>query len=632
MAITELIHPDCFALLDDCNASEAAPTSRLYTDLAHQRICPDLAAWESVCSAVEADLRAGLHGVVLADYEWGVQAQLKPQKGEAAAASGSNAPSFRFLLFRECAHLSRPEVDAWLVMRDAVTPEPSIAGIAEVRPSVQPADFDQALSSIQAALSAGEAYQINYTYRLHFSAFGAPMGLYRRLRARQPVPYGALIALPNERWIISCSPELFLRHQAGQITAQPMKGTAARSGENLADANASATLASDPKTCAENLMIVDLLRNDISRIAQTGSVQVPELFSVEPHATVWQMTSTVTAQLRAEVNFATVMRALFPSGSITGAPKYRAMQLIGELENTQRGLYTGAVGWLDAPSPSASPSPTCGDFCLSVAIRTLTLDAQRVDRLRDGCLGIGAGIVYDSVAAHESAECALKADFLTKMDPGFALIETMYATREHGVRYLERHWERLYKAASYFGFKWDMNALRMALDTAIASLPVGSAQRLRVTLDKPGRVEITSMPFVPLTQPVSLRLAIDVGFTPVAAEDIWLRYKTTVRGNYERALAEAKRFNAFDLLFCNTRGEITEGARSNVFIQLKGHWFTPPVTSGLLPGVMRAVLLDDASWGATERVLTLADLYAAKKIIVCNALHGVLEAKLAQFS
>ncbi|BBO59005.1 aminodeoxychorismate synthase component I [Mycoavidus sp. B2-EB] len=629
MAIAEFINPDCFALLDDCNASEVAPTSRLYTDLAYQRICTDIADWERVCSAIDADLCAGLHGVILADYEWGVQAQLKPKEGAVSGAGDSNAPSFRFLLFHECVHLSRHEVDAWLVMRDAAAPEPGIAGIAEVCPSVHQANFDQAFSSIQAALSAGDAYQINYTYRLHFSTFGSPISLYRRLRARQPVPYGALIALPNERWVLSCSPELFLRHQAGKITAQPMKGTAARSAENLADANAAARLASDPKTCAENLMIVDLLRNDISRIAQTGSVQVPELFSVEPHATVWQMTSTVTAQLRAEVNFAAVMRALFPSGSITGAPKYRAMQLIGQLENTQRGLYTGAIGWLDTPSLSASSTPTCGDFCLSVAIRTLTLDACRVDRLREGCLGIGAGIVYDSVAAQESAECALKAHFLTGMDPGFALIETMYATREHGVRYLERHWERLYKTASYFGFKWDINVLCVALDAAIASLPAGSAHRLRVTLDKFGKVEITHMPFVPLRQPVHLRLASAMGYAPVVAEDMWLRYKTTVRGNYAQAQAEAQRLSVFDLLFCNTRGEITEGARSNAFIKLKGRWLTPPVASGLLPGIMRAVLLDDASWGATECVLTRADLYAAEKIMVCNALHGVLEAKLA---
>ncbi len=651
MAITDLTNADCFALLDDCDASEVTPTSRLYTDLAHQRICVEIGDWDSVCHAVDADLRAGLHAVALADYEWGVRAQLKQTESAEPNQGSATTPSFRFLLFRECAHLARHEADAWLAMRDAAAREPSVAGIADLHASVDEADFKQALSSIQAALRAGDTYQINYTYRLNFKAFGSPVGLYRRLRERQPVRYGALIALPNDRWLISCSPELFLRHQAGKITAQPMKGTAARVHEALADTAAATTLASDPKTCAENLMIVDLLRNDLGRIAQTGSVQVPALFAVEPHPTVWQMTSTVTAQLRAEVDFAAIIRALFPSGSITGAPKYRAMQLIHALESTARGIYTGAIGWLDAPSlkPASSsaatsfsqvplPSlpalpngsmPASSNFCLSVAIRTLTLGARRSDGLRDGRLGIGAGIVYDSVVADEYAECRLKARFLTEMDPGFALIETMYATREHGVRHLARHWQRLREAAHYFGFNWDINALRTELDATIATLPANSAQRLRLTLSKYGKIEITNMPFVSLHQPVKVLLAVDMGFEPVAAGDVWLRYKTTVRASYERAQTEAKRLNAFDLLFCNTRGEVTEGARSNIFIKLKDRWVTPPVKSGLLPGIMRAALLEDATWDATERVLTLNDLYRAEKMIVCNALHGALEAKLA---
>jgi para-aminobenzoate synthetase/4-amino-4-deoxychorismate lyase len=292
--------------------------------------------------------------------------------------------------------------------------------VTQLRASVEWPDFRHAIEAIHEYIRDGETYQINYTYRLDGQAWGSPVALYRRLRARQPVPYGALIALPpgapgdaGVRHVLSCSPELFLKHEAGTLTAKPMKGTAARMRTAEGDSEMARWLANDTKNRAENLMIVDLLRNDLGRIARIGSVKVPELFSIESHPTVFQMTSTVQAQLQGDLSFADLLRATFPCGSITGAPKHHTMELIARLESTPRGLYTGAVGWIDAPRGGAS----CGDFCLSVAIRTLTLGERR-NGLAPARLGIGAGIVLDSEAESEYEECRLKARFLTGLNDG----------------------------------------------------------------------------------------------------------------------------------------------------------------------------------------------------------------------
>ncbi len=617
-----------FVLLDDCNATEENPLSRLYTDWSHERVCDSANDWERVCADVEADLQAGLHAVILADYEWGVCAQLGRDK-----AGAQQAPAFRFLMFCHCARLSQLEVHAWLAEQDTAAPQnqanlPSAAGVVDVRATVSPHAFEQAFSALQAALKAGEVYQINYTYRLQLAAFGAPLALYRRLRARQPVPYGALIALADGRSVISCSPELFLRHQAGSVTACPMKGTAARLPDPAADAQAAAELSASVKNRAENLMIVDLLRNDLSRVAQLGSVRVPALFAVAPYPTVWQMTSTIEAQLAASASFAQIMAALFPCGSITGAPKHRAMQYINVLENTPRGIYTGAIGWLE---PAVTNERRCGDFCLSVAIRTLTLDKPDADGLRKGQLGVGAGIVSDSTAASEAAECALKAQFLTDMDAGFELIETMYATRAEGIRHLRRHWRRLRRTARRFNFAWHVSILCTQLQAQLAALLPGMRYRLRLQINQTGALQITATELMqrPL-EPVNLLLASNEGLAPMQADNLWLRYKTTERARYTDALRLAEERGAFDILFTNTRGELTEGARSNLLVKLAGRWWTPPLASGILPGVMRSVLLDDMNWGVAERVLTLADLHNAEEIYLCNAVHGALKARLVE--
>ncbi|HIA2347263.1 TPA: chorismate-binding protein, partial [Burkholderia contaminans] len=468
--------------------------------------------------------------------------------------------------------------------------------------------------------------------------------------------YGALIALPDGTWVVSCSPELFVEKHGDVLRARPMKGTAPRSADPRDDAAAAAFLANDPKNRAENVMIVDLLRNDVSRIARTGTVRVPALFSVEPYASVWQMTSTVEAGWRDGTTFAQMLRALFPCGSITGAPKHKTMELIDAIESTPRGLYTGAIGWLDAAKQDAeSDAPGdrlagCGDFCLSVAIRTLTLDAagesadcEGVTRTdaetrrpeaaiagrRRGTMGVGAGIVLDSVASDEYAECELKARFLTDADPGFQLFETTAATRADGIRHLDRHLARLQRSADAFGFRFDADALRREIDARCAALDGDGAYRMKLALAKDGTIEIIAAPLKPLPAgPVGVLLASAHGFAPTRANDALLLHKTTRRAEYDCAWQAAEALGGFDMLFVNERGEVTEGGRSNLFVKLDGRWVTPPLESGVLPGVMRGVLLDDRAFGATERVVTGDDLARAEALLLTNALRGALDAVL----
>jgi para-aminobenzoate synthetase / 4-amino-4-deoxychorismate lyase len=603
---------DCFALLDDCDASDTDPRSRLHTSYAGTLSCRSASELPELLEQMQHALQQGRHAVGLFDYELGAQAHGIAARNVSSVASAP--PLAQVLLFDRCERLSAAQVEDWLAAR---APDPR-AGVAQLSASVSEAEFAAAIARIHAYIEAGDTYQINYTYLLRFDAYGAPCALYRRLRTRQPVPYGALIVLPDGRAVLSLSPELFMRHAQGMITARPMKGTAAASGDDRLDVQRATALAADPKNRAENLMIVDLLRNDLGRIARFGSVRVPKLFSVDRYSSVLQMTSTVQAELRDEVNLADVFAALYPCGSITGAPKRRTMQIIRELEADSRGLYTGAIGWFDP----VGPGRRIGDFCLSVPIRTLLLQAPRADGVRQGEMGVGAGIVHDSVAADEIAECRLKAGFLTGLAQEFELFETMHATREEGCRHLDLHLQRLCSSAAYFGFARDEESIRGSVRQACASLAPGVAHRMRLALKQDGVCTIQTAPLAPL--PTQLKIVLAHEMTEAA--DLFLRHKTTVRERYDAAWRAAEARGAFDMLFCNEHGELTEGGRSNVFVKIAGRWYTPPLACGVLPGVMRSVLLADPAWNAQERRLKLDDLRCAEEVVICNALRGALAA------
>jgi para-aminobenzoate synthetase/4-amino-4-deoxychorismate lyase len=616
------MNAEVFALLDDASpegAQAGGANSRLYTGHTGTLRCDDIGAWPQMLERMRTALARGEYAVTVLRYELGGEL-LGIAPGDAPVPAHAAQPLAQILLFSDCAQLSAAEVGEWLAARSFPIERP--AGVAGIHANITQDAFSAALARIRDYIEAGHTYQVNYTYRLRFDAFGGIHALYARLRGRQPVPYGALVGLDDGTAILSLSPELFVRHTDGVLTARPMKGTApaapaTQAAENILRAT---NLAADPKNRAENLMIVDLLRNDVARIADTGSVEVPALFEVHRYSSVLQMTSTITARLRADATLEQIFEALYPCGSITGAPKRRTMEIIRELEPDPRGVYTGAIGWFDPRQDGK-----VGDFCMSVPIRTLTLQAPDAGGMRRGEMGVGAGIVFDSDAREEYAECQLKARFLTGLQNDFEIFETMRATPGGGVRHRERHLKRLAASAGYFGFSWDAAAANAYLDTACAMLaPESQAYRLRLALSPSGAFSVQHAPLTPLTEPVKVLLAADT----TSADDLFLRHKTSIRTRYDAAWRDAEAQGAFDSLFFNERGELTEGGRSNVFVRVDGRWLTPPLSSGLLPGVMRGVLLDDPDWNAQEAVITRAMLEGADDIVLCNALRGAMRATL----
>ena len=610
------MHTACFALLDD--ASTPGAGSRLYTGLAAVLQCTEGEAWPALLEGLQEALNRGQYAVSVCSYELGAHLLAMPPR----AASPGAPPLAQVLVFEQCTHLSQDAVAQWLEQHAPKTAAP--AGVAAIEANVDQAAFTRALDRIHDYIVAGDTYQVNYTYRLRFDAFGSPLALYARLRARQPVPYGALVMLPDGGALLSLSPELFVRHAQGELTARPMKGTAPAAPAEQGEENArrAGALAQDPKNRAENLMIVDLLRNDIGRIAVTGSVKVPALFQVTRYSSVLQMTSTVQARLRGDASLADIFQALYPCGSITGAPKRRTMEIIAELEPAPRGIYTGAIGWFDPPA--AGLAHPVGDFCMSVPIRTLALQAPATSGIRRGEMGVGAGIVLDSDPHDEFAECQLKARFLTGLSNDFELFETLHASRADGCRQQERHLARLAASSAYFGFSWDAKAARAALQAACAARADDAPFRLRLALTQDGQLSVQSGTLSALPDTVKVMLADEA----TSADDLFLRHKSSVRTRYDAAWRAAEAQGGFDMLFFNERGELTEGGRSNVFVQLDGRWHTPPLACGLLPGVQRAAMLADPAWNAQETVITRAMLAQAEAIVVCNALRGALPAQL----
>ena len=603
--------PDIVVLLDDQLAPAHEARSRLYSGLRHCLRIEDPNTLAQALQTMQTGLRKGLFAVMLLDYELGEQLQGLPPRPSTTLCS-------QILLFGTCTHLTTTEVDDWLEKQSRAaqlsaqtatqTPIPTLTGW---QPNVTPTDFKRAIDIIHERIERGDTYQVNLCFNIAAALNGDPIALYRELRKHQAVAYGALIGLPDDRWVLSRSPELFVSNQAGRLQARPMKGTA-HAGGNL-------DLATDPKNQAENVMIVDLLRNDLGRISVAGSVSVPKRFEVQRYGEVLQMTSTVQAQLQPSVDWMDLLEGVFPCGSITGAPKHSTMHIIRELEHSPRGIYTGAIGWID-------PGPVEGlnDFCFSVPIRTLTVSPPLSNGQRRVELGVGAGITYDSQAEDEWAECALKARFLNRFVTEASLFETMRAHRDTDIAHLERHLNRLSRSAATLGFCCDIAAVRQRLLTATACLPPDTEHRLRLDLYADGQTRVTSGVLTPIEAPVRVLLAPD----HMHSGDFLLRHKTSARARYDAAWQHAVARGAFDMLFFNEHDELTEGGRSNVFVKLDGCWYTPPLEAGVLPGVMRAVLLEDAALDARIKSIARADLAHAQAVLVCNALRGALSAEI----
>jgi para-aminobenzoate synthetase/4-amino-4-deoxychorismate lyase len=434
--------------------------------------------------------------------------------------------------------------------------------------------------------------QANLTFSAQVAISGDPISVYRHLRAAAAAPYCALVHT-GKAWVLSLSPELFFSLERGHLTARPMKGTAARGASAVADDAAAAALAADPKNRAENLMIVDLLRNDFARIAVPGSVAVPALFTVERYPTLLQMTSTITATTAASP--VDVIRAIFPCGSITGAPKIRAMEVIASIENAPRGLYTGSIGFISGT-----------DAAFNVAIRTLTLTGSGLAQI-----GLGAGIVADSIAADEWRECLAKGAFLRRRPPP-DLIETMRCD-DGVILLLERHLARLAATADYLGYCIDLARIRRE----VLAGPAGSTERVRLLVSPDGAVAIKRAPLpASVLDPIVVVVPL-----PVDPSDWRLRHKTADRGFYDDTRIASQ---AFEVLFARPDGRLTEGSFTNIFVQREGVLLTPPLTDGLLPGVLRAELI--ATGRAIEASLTPADL--TEGFSIGNAVRGLMSARL----
>jgi para-aminobenzoate synthetase / 4-amino-4-deoxychorismate lyase len=455
------------------------------------------------------------------------------------------------------------------------------------------------ISKIKEYIAAGDTYQINFTDRMVFPKRSSGLKTFARLSEAQSVAYGAFLNFGDTQ-VVSFSPELFFRTEKDKIITRPMKGTMVRGIDEREDEEMALRLKTDEKNLSEHVMIVDLLRNDLGKICVPGSVRVENLFGVERYETLFQMTSTVSGKLRSQARYYDVFRALFPSGSITGAPKIASMRIIRELEQRPRGIYTGTIGFM---------SPT-GSSCFNVAIRTLLMTKEGAS------MGVGGGIVADSDPHEEYRECLLKASFLKQARPRFQLIETMLWDLQFPLLIL--HLERLESSARYFGFLLDRETLIFRLNELAASFQAGNRYRVRVLLDSAGNLSLARS----VLPPVTAELRVKVSTNTTSSRDFLLRHKTTNRAMYDRCLQEARTEGFDDVIFLNAEGQVTEGAVSNVFVQRAGKWLTPPVSCGALPGVFRRHLLETCP-DKQEQVLTLKDLQSADGIYLCNAVSGL---------
>jgi para-aminobenzoate synthetase/4-amino-4-deoxychorismate lyase len=495
---------------------------------------------------------------------------------------------------------------AWFALFEAREEVPALDGVpdepfelGEWSPSLSEAEYAARVGAIHELIAAGDTYQVNFTLRLGAAFRGSVAGLYGALCRAQRSAYGALLRLGDVS-VVSASPELFFRWADGELELRPMKGTRPRGRWEEEDAALAAELVASPKERAENLMIVDLLRNDAGRVSEWGSVRVPRLFETERYETVHQLTSTVRSRTLPGTGLTDVLRALFPCGSVTGAPKVRTMQVIRELEDGPRGVYTGAVGFV---------SP--GEAVFSVAIRTLLVDHAR----GTAELGVGSGITWDADAAAEYRECLDKARFATGQSPAadFELLETLLHEPGAGYFLLDGHLARMASSARHFGFRWDEARVRAALADAV-SAPADGPLRVRCLLSRGGEVRVETMPLAPAPgAPARVTLAA----RPVDSRDPFLFHKTTRREVYTTRAAE--RSDCDDVLLVNERGEVTESTVANVVARIGGALWTPPREAGLLAGVFRRHLLDAGE--LRERTLRPEDLRVAEEIYLVNSVR-----------
>ncbi len=597
----KLGHSSCRILLDDAQSTSDQPTSRLYCNPIDHLKTSLADEVEHTLQAIQQHLGNQRYVVVNFSYELGEYFQgLKPKK--------SSTPWIEAWVFDSVTKLSKDQVDEWL--KNNLLDYPTLpSGVTGLEASINAQDFESKIFDIHELIRRGETYQVNYTYRIKGKIYGDPLAIYGALREKQPGPFGAYIE-KLDGWVLSCSPEWFLRKDGDHLIAKPMKGT------GKVGVMSPQFLKSDPKNRAENLMIVDLLRNDLGKIATPGTVKVPNLFHVEQHGDVLQMTSTVEATARKNLTLWDLLKAIFPCGSVTGTPKRKTMEIIQSLESEPRDLYCGSIAWFD---PSHG-SEILGNFGMNVVIRTLAIDQDKSSQI-----GIGAGITIDSDAKEEWQECQTKANFLYQTQQEIGLFETMRISKQVPEN-VDLHLNRIQSSARALGIRFDLEQAKKIILESCNKLNFQQTYRMRLDLNSAGQISAKTFPIEDITNITSLIWAKDILGKDAVMQSFnsLLRHKVTLRKMYDLAWQEAEKIGGFDAIFTNELGYVTEGGRSNIFIRKNSQWMTPPLTSGCLPGIMRSILLKNPEWSALEKNITIEDVLTSDEVILTNALRGVI--------
>jgi len=607
-------------LLDDAQSTADNPSSRVYNaPLQYWRVLPsgnpntDRQAVIDCLEEVTLALDKGQYLVTAFAYELGRLIHHLPQPTKESQEETNSHPLIEAWAFQEYQKLSKEQMDDHIATElKALSNVERLAGVMHLKDSIDETHFCEDIEKIQEYIRSGDTYQINHTYRITGNVYGAPLALYSRLRERQPGRFGAYIA-QDHHYLLSQSPELFIERQGDTLKAMPMKGTASALSDT---AN---SLSDDPKNQAENVMIVDLLRNDLNRICLPNTVKVPHLFQVARHGDVLQMTSTVQGQIKPDVKLHDILNAVFPCGSVTGAPKKRSMEIIQELEQSDRGYYCGALGWLD-------PN---GDFAFSVPIRTIEIEKDSSSQGMNFTLGVGAGITIDSDAKQEWQECHIKSAFLTELPSNTGVFETI-AVQNKTPQRLESHLDRMQSSARSLRIPFNKEKARTVILNTCASLDQDLPTRLRLDLAANGDLSTQCGTLDHINEPVKIFWAKDIlpMNCKMNSSNPLLKHKVSVRDQYDLAWQQAVKLGGFDALFVNEQGFATEGGRSSVFIKPanSNEWLTPPISAGVLPGVLRAALLADPAINAREANLTIQDVLMAKEIMLSNALRGAIKA------
>lgn len=596
---------EVFALLEDSKSSKDVAQNLLFTDPIEDIIARTEDEIPAALAKIEEYRQQGFYLCGYLAYEAGyhfIDKEIKRTKDNHPEQALIHLVAFRSMLT-----LDRQTIDnAFSKIKQDPQSQLCAHGF---KLSVSQNKYLKAIKKIKNYIKAGDTYQINYTIKFKFRLRGTANALYQALRQTQPVEFGAFLNFPKLK-IISLSPELFVTKKADTLMSKPMKGTAKRGLNETEDEFIVDFLKNDPKTLSENVMIVDLIRNDFGRICETGSVIVKNLFEVQTFKTIHQMISTVKGKLKSNISFDDLLKGLFPCGSITGAPKIRTMEIINDLEAESRGIYTGAIGYI-LPN---------NDFYFNVPIRTIVMNK------RNQCeMGIGSGIIHESNAKAEFEECILKADFLTNLNNNFYLIETFkFYAKKQSYQHLNEHMYRLEDSAGYFGFKLKKFVIDERLDEIKKELKHNNdVFKVRVCAYQNGEVDIS---YEEIPQGDGSLKTVIIGEQKINSRSIFQYHKTSRREVYIEEFAKAKKLGYYDAIILNEHNEVAEGCIHNLFIRKQGQLITPPIKAGVLHGIYRQKVIDKEQ--VLEQRITLDDLKNADEILLSNSVRGLVKVEL----